>query len=70
MVKKDKFSKFDTKYYDLYKNGYFSDESYLVGRYYYDNVMNRIPSQTPIPPYRKRSGVLLNRVLSLGNFLK
>jgi hypothetical protein len=35
MLKKDNLNQFDNMFYDLYKNGFLSEKSYLVGREYH-----------------------------------
>lgn len=39
MIPKDINSPFDTQFYELYEKGFFSDELYLSGRKYYDEIV-------------------------------
>ena len=45
MIKRKVDSAFDSKFYDLYEMGFFSDDSYLSGRNYYDNFICPHPKE-------------------------
>ena len=76
MLKKDKSNQFDNQFYDLYKNGYLTEKSYLIGREYHTifvcgqthQVLRYHKPLILFLNYQYFSVMILRNILSLPNF--